>query len=165
MNNIKLQGIDVDGIEKEYSLNDFKGQKVILYFYPKDNTSGCTQEACDFRDNINRLTSFATVIGVSPDSIKSHLKFKEKQSLNFILLSDPEHKLAEAFNVWVEKSMYGRKYMGIERSTFVLDENLNIIKEWRKVKVKGHVDKVIDYKINNPISTSKWNCWFCSISS
>ena len=145
MNNIKLQGIDIDGIEKEYSLNDFKGQKVILYFYPKDNTSGCTQEACDFRDNINRLTSFATVIGVSPDSIKSHLKFKEKQSLNFILLSDPEHKLAEAFNVWVEKSMYGRKYMGIERSTFVLDENLNIIKEWRKVKVKGHVDEVIDY--------------------
>ena len=145
MNNIKLQGIDVDGIEKEYSLNDFKGQKVILYFYPKDNTSGCTQEACDFRDNINRLTSFATVIGVSPDSIKSHLKFKEKQSLNFILLSDSEHKLAEAFNVWVEKSMYGRKYMGIERSTFVLDENLNIIKEWRKVKVKGHVDEVIEY--------------------
>jgi len=145
MNDIKLQGIDVDGIEKEYSLNDFKGQKVILYFYPKDNTSGCTQEACDFRDNINRLTNFATVIGVSPDSIKSHLKFKEKQSLNFILLSDPEHKLAEAFNVWVEKSMYGRKYMGIERSTFVLDENLNIIKEWRKVKVKGHVDEVIDY--------------------
>ncbi|MBE7710158.1 MAG: thioredoxin-dependent thiol peroxidase [Cyanobacteria bacterium SIG32] len=145
MNNIKLQGINIDGIEKEYSLNDFKDQKVILYFYPKDNTSGCTQEACDFRDNINRLTSFATVIGVSPDSIKSHLKFKEKQSLNFILLSDSEHKLAEAFNVWVEKSMYGRKYMGIERSTFVLDENLNIIKEWRKVKVKGHVDEVIDY--------------------
>ena len=145
MKEIKLQGIDVDGIEKEYSLNDFKGQKVILYFYPKDNTSGCTQEACDFRDNINRLTSFATVIGVSPDSIKSHLKFKEKQSLNFILLSDPEHKLAEAFKVWVEKSMYGRKYMGIERSTFVLDENSNIIKEWRKVKVKGHVDDVIEY--------------------
>lgn len=145
MNDIKLQGIDIDGIEKEYSLNDFKGQKVILYFYPKDNTSGCTQEACDFKDSINRLTSFATVIGVSPDSIKSHLKFKEKQSLNFILLSDPEHKLAEAFNVWVEKSMYGRKYMGIERSTFVLDENLNIIKEWRKVKVKGHVDEVLEY--------------------
>lgn len=145
MNNIKLQGIDIDGIEKEYSLKDFKGQKVILYFYPKDNTSGCTQEACDFRDNINRLTSFATVIGVSPDSIKSHLKFKEKQGLNFILLSDPEHKLAEAFNVWTEKSMYGRKYMGIERSTFVLDENLNIIQEWRKVKVKGHVDEVLEY--------------------
>lgn len=145
MNDIKLQGVDIDGIEKEYSLNDFKGQKVILYFYPKDNTSGCTQEACDFRDNINRLTNFATVIGVSPDSIKSYLKFKEKQDLIFVLLSDPEHKLAEAFNVWVEKSMYGRKYMGVERSTFVIDENLNIIKEWRKVKVKGHIDEVIDY--------------------
>ena len=145
MNDIKLQGLNAEGNEKGFSLNDFKGQRVILYFYPKDNTSGCTQEACDFRDNINRLTSFATVIGVSPDSIKSHLKFKEKQSLNFILLSDPEHKLAEAFNVWVEKSMYGRKYMGIERSTFVLDENLNIIKEWRKVKVKGHVDEVLEY--------------------
>ena len=145
MKDIKLQGVDIVGVEKEYSLNDFKGQKVILYFYPKDNTSGCTQEACDFRDNINRLTSFATVVGVSPDSIKSHLKFKEKQSLNFILLSDPEHELAEAFNVWVEKSMYGRAYMGIERSTFVLDENLSVIKEWRKVKVKGHVDEVIEF--------------------
>ena len=145
MNNIKLQGINVDNTEREYSLNDFKGQKIILYFYPKDNTSGCTQEACDFRDNINRLINFATVIGVSPDSIKSHKKFKENQSLNFILLSDPEHKLAETFNVWVEKSMYGRKYMGIERSTFVLDEKLNVIKEWRKVKVKGHVDEVIAY--------------------
>ena len=145
MGNIKLQGIDIDGTEKEYSLNDFKGQKVILYFYPKDNTSGCTQEACDFRDNINRLTRYATVIGVSPDSIKSHKSFKEKQSLNFILLSDPEHKLAEKFEVWKEKSMYGRKYMGIERSTFILDKNGKIEKEWRKVKVKGHVDEVIEY--------------------
>lgn len=145
MSDIKLQGLDAEGIEKEISLNDFKGQKVILYFYPKDNTSGCTQEACDFRDNINRLTSYATVIGVSPDSIKSHKSFKEKQSLNFILLSDPEHKLAEDFEVWKEKSMYGRKYMGIERSTFILNKNGKIEKEWRKVKVKGHVDEVIEY--------------------
>ena len=145
MQNIKLQGLDIDGNEKEYSLQDFKGQKVVLYFYPKDNTSGCTQEACDFRDNINRLTKYATVIGVSPDSIKSHIKFKEKQILNFILLSDPEHTLSLAFDVWKEKSMYGRKYMGIERSTFILDEDLNIIKEWRKVKVKGHVDEVIKF--------------------
>ena len=145
MNNIKLQGIDADGNEKEYSLLDFKGQKVILYFYPKDNTSGCTQEACDFRDNINRLTNYATVVGVSPDSIKSHLKFREKQSLNFILLSDTEHKLAEEYGVWKEKSMYGRKYMGIERSTFILDNKRSIEKEWRKVKVKGHIDEVIDY--------------------
>lgn len=145
MNDIKLQGLDAEGNEKEFSLNDFKGQKVILYFYPKDNTSGCTQEACDFRNNINRLTSYATVIGVSSDSIKSHKSFKEKQSLNFILLSDPEHKLAEKFEVWKEKSMYGRKYMGIERSTFIIDKSGNIEKEWRKVKVKGHVDEVIEY--------------------
>ena len=142
---IKLQGLDIDGNEKEYSLSDIKGEKVILYFYPKDNTSGCTQEACDFRDNINRLTNYATVVGVSPDSIKSHLKFREKQSLNFILLSDTEHKLAEEYGVWKEKSMYGRKYMGIERSTFVLDKNGNIEKEWRKVKVKGHIDEVLEY--------------------
>ena len=145
MNNIKLQGLDVEGKGKEFSLNDFKGQRVILYFYPKDNTSGCTQEACDFRDNINRLTSYATVIGISPDSIKSHKSFKEKQSLNFILLSDPEHKLAEKFEVWKEKSMYGRKYMGIERSTFIIDKDGKIEKEWRKVKVKGHVDEVTGY--------------------
>ena len=145
MNDIKLQGLDIEGNEKEFSLNDFKGQRVILYFYPKDNTSGCTQEACDFRDNINRLTSYATVIGVSPDSIKNHKSFKEKQSLNFILLSDPEHKLAEKFEVWKEKSMYGRKYMGIERSTFILGKDGKIEKEWRKVKVKGHVDEVMGY--------------------
>ena len=107
--NIKLSAIDENGQEKEFSLSDFKGQKVVLYFYPKDNTSGCTQEACDFRDNFNRLTSKAVVIGVSPDSIKSHLKFKENHSLNFMLLSDPEHKLSEALGAWGEKSMYGRK--------------------------------------------------------
>ena len=145
MNDIKLQGLDADGIEKEFSLNDFKGQRVILYFYPKDNTSGCTMEACNFRDNMNRLIKYAVVIGVSPDSIKSHKSFKEKQSLNFILLSDTEHKLAESFEVWKEKSMYGRKYMGIERSTFIIDKDGNIEKEWRKVKVKGHADKVIEY--------------------
>lgn len=142
--NIKLSAIDENGQEKEFSLSDFKGQKVVLYFYPKDNTSGCTQEACDFRDNFNRLTSKAVVIGVSPDSIKSHLKFKENHSLNFMLLSDPEHKLSEAFGAWGEKSMYGRKYFGIIRSTFILDENGEIKKEWRNVKVKGHVDEVLE---------------------
>lgn len=142
---MKFAGIDVEGNEIEFDLNNFKGQRVVLYFYPKDNTSGCTQEACDFRDNINRITKYATVIGVSPDSIKSHKNFKEKQSLNFILLSDPEHILSEQYSVWKEKSMYGKKYMGIERSTFVLDKELNIEKEWRKVKVKGHVDQVIEY--------------------
>ena len=141
----KFLGLDVNGEEVEKSLDDFKGQKVVLYFYPKDNTSGCTQEACDFRDNLNRITKAATLIGVSPDLIKSHIKFKQNHDLNFLLLSDPEHKLAEKFEVWKEKSMYGRKYMGIERSTFVLDEKGNIEKEWRKVKVKGHVEEVLDY--------------------
>ncbi len=145
MKDIILSGIDKDGVENSYSLNNFKGERIVLYFYPKDNTSGCSQEACDFRDNINRLTSYATVIGVSPDSIKSHLKFREKQELNFTLLSDTEHLLAEKFGVWKEKSMYGRKYMGIERSTFVIDKDGNTEKEWRKVKVKGHVDEVVDY--------------------
>ena len=145
MSKIKLAGLDAEGKEKEFSLSDFKGKRVVLYFYPKDNTSGCTQEACDFRDNVNRITNYAEVIGVSPDSIKSHKSFKEKQGLNFILLSDSEHKMAEEFEVWKEKSMYGRKYMGIERSTFVIDKDGNIEKEWRKVKVKGHVDEVIEY--------------------
>lgn len=115
---MRLQSIDKEGNEIELDLNDCLGKRVVLYFYPKDNTSGCTQEACDFRDNINRLTNYATVIGVSPDSIKSHKSFREKQGLNFTLLSDTEHLLAEEFGVWKEKSMYGRKYMGIERSTF-----------------------------------------------
>ena len=145
MSEIKLQGIDNDGNEKEYSLSDFKGSRVVLYFYPKDNTSGCTAEACSFRDNINRLTSLATVVGVSPDSIKSHKSFKDKQGINFVLLSDTDKLLAEKYGVWKEKSMYGRKYMGIERSTFILDKNGNIEKEWRKVKVAGHVDDVIEY--------------------
>ena len=144
-----FEGLDENGNEKQFNLDDFLGKKVVLYFYPKDNTKGCTQEACDFRDNFNRLIPFATVVGVSPDSIKSHKNFREKQSLNFILLSDPEHTLAEKFEVWKEKSMYGRKYMGIERSTFILDEKGNIQKEWRKVKVKGHVDEVINYLKNN----------------
>lgn len=141
--NIDLQGIDAEGQEKTFKLADFSGQQVVLYFYPKDNTSGCTQEACAFRDNYNRLLSKAVVIGVSPDSVKSHIGFQQKQNLNFILLSDPEHKLSEAFGVWKEKSMYGRKYMGIERSTFILDKQGKIVREWRKVKVPGHVDEVL----------------------
>ena len=141
--NMALPAIDENGQEKEIKLSDFAGKKVVLYFYPKDNTSGCTQEACDFRDNFNRLTLKAVVIGVSPDSIKSHIKFKEKQNLNFTLISDTEHKLAEQFGAWGEKSMYGRKYFGIIRSTFILNERGEIEKEWRKVKVKGHVEEVL----------------------
>lgn len=145
MEEIKLMGLSPEGETKEYSLKDFKGKKIVLYFYPKDNTSGCTQEACNFRDNLNRLTPYSILIGISPDSIKSHQRFKEKENLNFTLLSDPDHTLSNFFHVWVEKSMYGRKYMGIERSTFILDENLNIIKEWRKVKVSGHVEEVLSF--------------------
>ncbi len=141
--NLKLEGIDAEGNEKEYSLADFKGEKIVLYFYPKDNTSGCTQEACDFRDNMNRLTPHAKVIGVSPDSIKSHHKFQENHGLNFVLLSDPEHKLAEFFGAWGEKSMYGKKYMGIIRSTFVINKDGEVENSWTKVKVKGHVDEVL----------------------
>ena len=149
MSEIKLAGLSAEGEEREYELSGFKGDRVVLYFYPKDNTSGCTQEACDFRDNVNRLISAAVVIGVSPDNIKSHKKFKENHDLNFILLSDTEHQLAEQFGVWKEKSMYGRNYMGIERSTFVLDKDGNIEKEWRNVKVKGHVDEVLAYLTGN----------------
>ncbi len=142
---IPLQGIDASGQEKTYRLSDFKGKPVVVYFYPKDNTSGCTKEACDFRDSFNRLEKKAFVIGVSPDSIKSHIAFSLKQNLNFVLLSDPAHTLATAFDVYKEKSLYGRKYMGIERSTFILGEDGSIIKEWRKVKVAGHVDEILTY--------------------
>lgn len=147
--NLLLKGVDETGTEKEFRLGEFIDRTVVLYFYPKDNTSGCTKEACDFRDNMNRLVSKAVVIGVSPNDIKSHKKFQENQNLNFILLADTEHKLAESFGVWVEKSMYGKKYMGIERSTFILDKEGKIEKQWRKVKVKGHVDEVLDYLSGN----------------
>jgi len=139
---IKLKGLDADGEEKEFLLADITGT-IVLYFYPKDNTPGCTIEACNFRDSFNRLTDTATVIGVSPDDIESHKKFKKDHSLNFILLSDPEHELAEKFGVWQEKSMYGKKYMGINRSTFIIKEGL-IAQAWKDVKVDGHVDKVIE---------------------
>ena len=144
MSEIKLAGLSAEGEEREYELSGFKGDRVVLYFYPKDNTSGCTQEACDFRDNVNRLISAAVVIGVSPDSIKSHKKFKENHDLNFILLSDTEHQLAEQFGVWKEKSMYGRKYMGIERSTFLINPEGEVVKEWRKVRVKGHIADALE---------------------
>jgi len=138
-----LQGIDAEGNEKTFSLSNFAGQNIVLYFYPKDNTPGCTQEACDFRDNFNRLISKAVVIGVSADSNASHKKFQEKQNLNFILLSDPEHKLLEKFEAWGEKKMYGKLFMGIIRSTFIIDKEGIIRKIWKNVKVKGHVDEVL----------------------
>lgn len=128
------------------SLADYADKKnIVLYFYPKDMTSGCTQEACDFRDNINRLQSSDTVvIGVSKDSEKSHIKFREKHQLTFDLLADTEGKLSDLYGVWKEKSMYGRKYMGIERSTFIIDKSGILRAEWRKVSVTGHVNTVLE---------------------
>ena len=140
-----LQAVDKDGNVMEYNTEIRSKELTILYFYPKDNTSGCTKEACYFRDNMNRLLQYAEVVGISPDNIVSHQKFQQKQSLNFILVADVEHKLAEQYGVWKEKSMYGRKYMGIERSTFVLNSQGEVIKEWRKVKVNGHVDEVLNF--------------------
>src|SRR5690606_13419978 len=136
----KLPGDD----GKVHSLKDYLGKKVVLYFYPKDDTSGCTKQACDFNDNMNRIKRKDTVvIGISKDSIKSHLKFKEKYDLNFLLLSDEDLKTLEKYDVWKEKSMYGRKYMGVERTTFIIDENGKIKKIFEKVKVPGHVDEVL----------------------
>lgn len=138
-----LEAIDKDGNLIEFNEKNLRGKTTILYFYPKDNTSGCTQEACDFRDNMNRLPAYADVIGVSPDSIASHQKFQQKQNLNFTLVADVNHELAMQYGVWKEKSMYGRKYMGIERSTFIIDTQGKIAKEWRNVKVSGHVDEIL----------------------
>jgi len=126
-------------------LSQFRGKKVVLYFYPKDQTPGCTQEACDFRDAHQNFDAADTVIiGVSPDSVKSHQKFIEKQNLPFLLLSDPDKALAQAFGVWQEKVMYGRKTMGIVRSTFLIDREGKLAKEWRNVKVKGHIAEVLE---------------------
>lgn len=140
-----LAAIDKNGKEISFNEENLIGQTTVLYFYPKDNTSGCTKEACDFRDNLSRLSPHATVIGVSPDTVVSHQKFQQKQSLNFTLIADVDHTLATKYDVWKEKSMYGRKYMGIERSTFILDKHGNILREWRKVKVPGHVDEILSY--------------------
>lgn len=126
-------------------LGDLKGRRVILYFYPKDNTSGCTTQACELRDALPRIDEKgAVVLGVSPDSVSSHQKFRDKYSLNFPLLSDQDHQVSDAYGVWKEKSMYGRKYWGIERSTFIIDENGVVVDVWRKVKPKGHADRVED---------------------
>lgn len=126
------------------SLGDFRGRKVVLYFYPKDNTPGCTIEACAFRDNLARLgEKGAVVLGLSADTVESHRRFKEKQGLNFPLLSDPERRALEAYGVWKEKSLYGRKFMGIERTTVLIDEQGRIEKVFPKVKVQGHVDEVL----------------------
>jgi thioredoxin-dependent peroxiredoxin len=129
---------------EQKKLSDYKGNFVVLYFYPKDDTSGCTAEACSWRDNMERITPYgAIVIGVSPDDEKSHQKFKTKYNLNFELVSDTEKTISADYGVWVEKSLYGRKYMGVERSTFIIDNKGLIKKIYRNVKVEGHADDVI----------------------
>lgn len=134
-----------DAQGKKVKLSDFKGKKVILYFYPRDNTPGCTREACDFRDrNQNFEKANTVVIGVSPDTEKSHQGFLSKHELPFLLLSDPEKKVAEKYGVFKEKKMYGKTVMGIERSTFLIDEAGKLVKEMRKVKVNGHADQLLD---------------------
>ena len=126
------------------SLDQYKGKKVALYFYPKDDTSGCTQEAIDFNGLRKQFEKADTVIlGVSPDPVKSHDKFKAKHGLEFDLVSDESKKMLEAYGVWVEKSMYGRKYMGVERTTFLIDEDGKIAQVWNKVKVPGHAKEVL----------------------
>ncbi|MDH5183744.1 MAG: peroxiredoxin [Gammaproteobacteria bacterium] len=130
--------------EQEISLADLKDKYVVLYFYPKDSTPGCTREGQDFRDNKAKFSrQQAVILGVSRDSIKAHENFKTKQGFNFELLSDKEEVLCNIFDVIKEKNLYGKKHMGIERSTFLLDPNGVLKHEWRKVKVDGHVDEVL----------------------
>jgi peroxiredoxin Q/BCP len=127
-------------------LSDFRGKHVVLYFYPKDMTPGCTTEACDFRDQHESFKELdAIIIGISPDPISRHEKFIEKHGLPFLLLSDAEHKVAEAYGVWKLKKNFGKEYMGIERSTFIIDKQGKFAKEFRKVKVKGHVEEALSY--------------------
>lgn len=126
-------------------LHDLRGAPVIVYFYPKDSTPGCTTEACDFRDQISDFNDAGiTVLGISPDSLKSHAKFREKHELNFPLLSDEEHRVAEEWGVWRTKKMYGREFEGIVRSTFLIDAEGRIAALWDKVRVKGHITKVLE---------------------
>ena len=126
------------------TLSRLRGKKVILYFYPKDDTPGCTIQACDFRDALPRFEGVkAVVLGVSPDSVKSHAKFREKFGLTFPLLADEEHSVSEAYGVWKEKNMYGKKYMGVERSTFIIDTEGRLVRVERKVKVDGHVEAML----------------------
>lgn len=126
------------------ALADFAGKKLVIYFYPKDDTPGCTTEAIDFTAQKAAFAAANTeIIGVSADTVEKHDKFKAKHNLNISLLSDPDHKMLEDYGVWVEKNMYGRKYMGIERATYLIDVDGNIAQIWRKVKVKGHVEAVL----------------------
>ena len=128
---------------REVCLKDFRGKWVVLYFYPKDNTSGCTKEALEFTELRSKFEGMhAAIIGISPDSVESHRKFREKHALTITLLSDPDHKVLEAYGVWQLKRMYGREYHGVVRSTFLIDTDGKIAEVWTKVKVKGHAEAV-----------------------
>ena len=148
----KLEGKKCPSFNAECTSNlklsnkDFIGKNLVIYFYPKDSTPGCTTEGQNFRDNFETFKKLNTeIIGVSRESIKSHENFKEKQSFPFELLSDPDEKVCKAYDVMKLKSMYGREYIGVDRSTFIIDANSKLVKEWRGVKVKGHADEVLDF--------------------
>tara|TARA_Y100001936_G_scaffold61929_1_gene60940 strand:- start:78 stop:548 length:471 start_codon:yes stop_codon:yes gene_type:complete len=142
VNNFKAKSTS----EIEFKLKDFQDNFLVLYFYPKDNTPGCTQEGIDFSDNYKKFKNLSTeIFGISRDSIKSHENFKKKYKYKFDLISDENEEICKMFDVIKEKNMYGKKYMGIERSTFVIDKKGKLIKEWRKVKVKGHAEEVLSF--------------------
>jgi thioredoxin-dependent peroxiredoxin len=131
-------------------LSNFRGTNVVLYFYPKDMTPGCTTEACDFRDQVHKFNEVdAVIVGVSPDPVERHQKFADKYGLPFLLLADTEHQLAETYGVWKLKKNFGKEYMGIERSTFIIDKEGILVKEWRKVQVKGHVEEALSFIRDN----------------
>jgi peroxiredoxin Q/BCP len=150
INDFCLNGIDEDSNEKVFCFKDLIKDKkdLILYFYPKDNTPGCTTEACDFRDNMNLLLKYANISGISPDSVSSHKKFQEKHGLNFPLLSDPEKEVLKYFGAYGEKKMYGKLSMGVIRSTFLISPEGKVKKIWRNVKAKGHVETIMKYLEN-----------------
>lgn len=130
---------------KTLSFDDFKGKNLVIYFYPKDSTPGCTTEGQDFRDNYKEFQKYNTeILGVSRDSVKSHENFKQKQSFPFELLSDPDEKMCKSFDVMKLKSMYGKEYVGVDRSTFLISSDGKVAREWRSVKVKGHVAEVLE---------------------
>lgn len=138
-----FKATDQDG--KTWTLKDFAGSNLVLYFYPKDDTPGCTTEACAFRDNLPKFEGVnAKIVGVSPDDVASHIKFAEKYELPFTLLADPDHKICEDYDVWKEKNMYGKRFFGVVRSTFVIDGKGIIRKVWGKVKVDGHDQEVLE---------------------
>ena len=131
--------------DRQISLADYTGKKLVIYFYPKDETPGCTTEAIEFTAQAGAFAATNTeIVGVSADSVEKHEKFKAKHNLGVTLLSDPDQKMLQAYGVWVEKNMYGKKYMGIERATFLVGEDGKILYIWRKVRVKGHVDAVLE---------------------